>query len=115
MWAESDRRSVHTIRRVRMLLFLAAAAVSISGGGETASETVLHAGVGPGFEISLVDGSGRAIEHLEPGPVAIEVDDKGIGHNFHLRGPGVDRETDITGTGAVLVGDAHGRDLHLRL
>jgi hypothetical protein len=40
--------------------------------------------------ITLRDGSGNAVSHLDPGTYDIAVSDRSDFHNFHLAGPGVD-------------------------
>jgi plastocyanin len=65
--------------------------------GTTAAETgasggtTLTATVGPGFDISLSGTDG-----LTAGDYTIEVSDKSSAHNFHLTGPGVDMQTEVS-------------------
>ena len=60
----------------------------------------LQGSVGPGFSISLADGSGGAVTHLAPGTFSLSVDDKSDEHNFHLQGPGgVDVSTTVEDVG----------------
>lgn len=63
------------------------------------SGTALLGTVGPGFTISLVDGSGQPVTALTAGTYTITVDDQAAAHDFHLSGPGVDEATDVAGTG----------------
>jgi plastocyanin len=51
--------------------------------------------VGPGFTISLRTTGGEVVRHLDAGTHTITVNDQSVEHNFHLRGPGVDRATDV--------------------
>jgi hypothetical protein len=87
------------------------AAFVLSGSRAHAQGTTLHGTVGPAFNISLVDGSGNAVSHLDPGTYTIVVDDKSEEHNFHLKGPGVDQFTPVelvgTFTWAVTLTDAN--------
>jgi len=86
--------------RTLLIGIVAAAAVSIPAA--TGSPNVTLTGVvGPGFSISLKNPNGTGVTHLDPGTYDISVTDNSIEHNFHLRGPGVDRATDIEGTGTV--------------
>src|SRR5436190_15943925 len=86
--------------RTLLIGIVAAAAVSIPAA--TGSPNVTLTGVvGPGFSISLKNSNGTGVTHLDPGTYDISVTDNSIEHNFHLRGPGVDRATDIEGTGTV--------------
>jgi len=64
-----------------------------ASGGKT-----LDATVGPGFTITL-DQNGKSVSTLAQGTYTINVDDKSVIHNFHLTGPGVDKATDVGGTG----------------
>jgi plastocyanin len=64
-----------------------------AAGGMTLDGTV-----GPGFTISLTQ-NGQSVSTLKPGQYTITVDDKSDIHNFHLTGPGVDKATDVGGTG----------------
>jgi hypothetical protein len=65
----------------------------------TANGTTLDATVGPGFTISLTGADGKAVKTLTAGTYTINVDDKSDIHNFHLTGAGVDKTTDVSGTG----------------
>jgi plastocyanin len=65
----------------------------------TANGTTLDATVGPGFTISLTGPDGKAVKTVTAGTYTINVDDKSDIHNFHLTGGGVDKSTDVSGTG----------------
>jgi plastocyanin len=65
----------------------------------TASGNTLQASVGPGFEISLEDSNGQDVTSLAAGTYTITVDDQSDAHDFHLTGEGVDKTTDVGGTG----------------
>jgi plastocyanin len=67
----------------------------------TASGNTLSASVGPGFEISLKDASGNDVTTLAAGTYTITVNDQADIHDFHLTGPGVDKSTDVSGTGTT--------------
>lgn len=62
--------------------------------------TGLVATVGPGFTIVLTE-AGRRAQTLKPGAYRLQVRDRSSFHNFHLVGPGVNRQTSIEGTGTV--------------
>ena len=83
---------------------LLVAALLAAGGGDAklVQSSKLHARVGPGFSISLTNDSGARVTRLDPGTYEIEVEDESEEHNFHLRGPGVDRMTGIGETGKEL-------------
>jgi plastocyanin len=60
---------------------------------------VATVGTNNGTDISLTM-NGQAVTHLTAGVYVIQVRDRSSIHNFHLRGPGVDRSTteDFVGT-----------------
>ena len=71
----------------------ATGAAESSGGGNQLEGTV-----GPGFTITLTQ-NGQPVTSLPAGTYTIVVDDQANVHNFHLTGPGVDKATDVGGTG----------------
>ena len=52
-------------------------------------------GTNDAFVISLRDATGNLVTQLDPGTYDITVSDRSEQHNFHLKGPGVDRLTPI--------------------
>jgi plastocyanin len=83
-------------RLLAVAVGFAVAALGSSGAGAApAQATMLHARVGPSFTISLSTEAGARVTRLDPGTYVIQVDDMSEEHNFHLRGPGVDRATEI--------------------
>jgi hypothetical protein len=58
-------------------------------------------GTNDAFVISLRDGSGNLVTHLDPGTYDIAISDRSESHNFHLKGPGVDTLTPIGATQEV--------------
>jgi len=50
--------------------------------------------VGPGFTITLTKG-GTKVTKLKAGPYKIVVSDRADFHDFHLRGPGVNKSTPV--------------------
>jgi plastocyanin len=86
------------MRRLTVLAgaLLAVASLGAAGGEATPLQvTKLHARVGPSFTISLSTEAGAPVTNLDPGTYEIQVDDMSEEHNFHLRGPGVDRATEV--------------------
>jgi len=75
-------------------------AVAALAGPAPADTPVLQGNVGPSPTISLKDGSGAIVKHLDPGDYTIHVVDQSPEHNFHLVGPGVNKATDVEGTGS---------------
>jgi plastocyanin len=91
-------------RIVPLLSLLALAAVAlvyVAAAPGARRDGNLVAKVGPGFSISLTDASGGAVTHLDTGTYTIAVDDESDIHNFDLFGPGVQKATDIAGTGTT--------------
>lgn len=86
-------------RRLAPLPLLAAGCAVVAAAallpGVARAGTPLVASVGPGYQISLTDASGRLVEHLDAGSYTITVHDYAEHHNLHLYGPGVDRKTGI--------------------
>jgi plastocyanin len=58
------------------------------------SVTKLTGSVGPGYTISLKKGSAK-VKTLTPGKYSITVNDKSAMHNFHLKGPGLNKLTTV--------------------
>ncbi|MDQ3067045.1 MAG: hypothetical protein M3R12_07830 [Actinomycetota bacterium] len=85
--------------QVRSLLtIVACAAVAYGPAAFAAAAPQLVGTVGPGFSIDL-ESAGASVRQLDPGTYEIVVRDLSDDHNFHLRGPGVDRFTQVEGTG----------------
>jgi plastocyanin len=75
---------------VGLLLALAASVATLTG----------SVGANDAFQIGLVDGSGAAVTHVDPGTYTLVVHDLSTLHNFHLFGPGgVDVATAVDTTG----------------
>jgi plastocyanin len=94
--------------RIRILLVGAAAALVAAAptvAGPTMAPAKLAGSVGPGFTISLKK-SGVQVRTLKPGRYTITVADKSNIHDFHLKGPGVNKvitSTPFKGTKATTV------------
>jgi Copper binding proteins, plastocyanin/azurin family len=73
------------------LVFAAAVAVALLAVPTAFAKTTLKGSVGPGFTISLKTMSGKVVKTLKPGIYAIKVSDKSTIHDFHLKGPGVNK------------------------
>ena len=87
--------------RLRAALAAVAALIAllVAVGGAGAQSPTLFGVVGPGFSIKLSDASGVPVKSLQPGTYTIQIQDLAPEHNFHLTGPGVDKATDVEGTG----------------
>ena len=82
-----------------LLVSLAAAAAATRDAD--AGSVKLFATVGPEATITLRDAAGARVTQLATGSYEIVVEDLSAEHNFHLRGPGVDRQTPVETTGTV--------------
>jgi len=95
--------------RIRTLAVTAAlaglAALALTSSAGAAAPTKLVGTVGPGFTITLKK-TARPVRLLTPGRYSITVADKSNIHNFHLKGPGVNKEittVGFVGTKTVIV------------
>jgi hypothetical protein len=94
--------------RIALLGAAAALATAVLAGSAlgSAKATKLSGTVGPGFTITLKNSSGKPVKKLKSGRYTISVSDKSPIHNFHLSGPGVDKEitsVPFTGTKKITV------------
>ena len=86
------------MKRLIALTLLGGLALAASAQAAAPTKTTLVASVGPGFTISLTKG-GKRVSTLKPGAYVVRVSDKSSFHNFHLRGPGVNKSTPVGFTG----------------
>jgi plastocyanin len=83
--------------RIRTLVVIAAAGAALSVAAPAGAAAPKLAGtVGPGFTISLKR-LAKPIATVKAGSYSITVSDKSNIHNFHLRGPGVNRQITTVG------------------
>ncbi len=86
--------------RISLLLALVCAALVLVVPATTGAATItLKAVVGPGTNITLTKG-GKKVTTLKAGKYSIVVSDKSAIHNFHLRGPGVNKLTTVPSVGS---------------
>ena len=64
-----------------------------------AATPTLNGVVGPGFTITLKQGT-KKVTKLKAGAYVIKVSDKSTIHDFHLTGPGVNKKTTVGGQGS---------------
>ena len=94
---------MRTISRTRYLLVAAVAAAALAATGSSSATTAktVRGTVGPGFTISL-SLQGKKVTKLKAGtPYRFVISDRADIHDFHLRGPGLDRvltSVEFTGT-----------------
>ncbi|HZT17669.1 MAG TPA: plastocyanin/azurin family copper-binding protein [Gaiellaceae bacterium] len=82
------------------LVLLAALAAALAAPAAFAGTTTLTGTVGPGFTITLKNGSAK-VTKLKAGTYTIKVADKSKIHNFHLVGPGVNKKTAVAFVGSA--------------
>jgi plastocyanin len=82
--------------RIRTFLVAAALGALVMAGSSGAVVPKLSGAVGPGFTITLKRGP-LAVRTLKPGRYTITVSDRSSIHNFHLKGPGLNREITTVG------------------
>lgn len=78
-------------RRYWLLGAVAAATLAVTGIGSTASTKTVKGTVGPGFTIRLSMTGKRVTKLKAATPYRFVISDRSSSHNFHLRGPGVNR------------------------
>jgi plastocyanin len=78
--------------RLGVILLVLVATLAAPAAADT---PLLRATVGPDFTIEMVDPRGVVVKHLDPGTYLVHVDDESEFHNFHLKGPGVDKTTSV--------------------
>jgi plastocyanin len=82
------------MNRFRLALAALAAVVALVVAGPALAANKLVATVGPAFTITLTSG-GKRVTSLKPGQYTITVRDKASAHNFHLKGPGLNKFTAV--------------------
>lgn len=81
------------------IVLLAALCAAIAAPAAFATSPTLTGTVGPGFTITLKQGS-KTVKSLKAGSYVFKISDKSNIHNFHLTGPGVNKKTSVSGTGS---------------
>ena len=98
---------LRAVRKPLLALTLAGAVAvtGVIGTGSAAAVATVNGSVGPGFTISLKR-KGKKVKTLRPITYRFRITDKADIHNFHLRGPGVNRvitSVDFTGVKSVSI------------
>ncbi len=92
------------MNRTRMLAAAAFAALAssllTSGAGAAVSGGTLVGSVSDPLRISLLHG-GAKVAKLNAGKYTITIRDLASDHNFHLKGPGVDKSTSVSAKGTT--------------
>jgi hypothetical protein len=82
--------------RLSLAVLIVALVAAVGVSSAFAATPVLKGTVGPAFTISLKPTAG-----LKAGTYKIVIADKSNIHNFHLKGPGVDKKTSVGGKGTT--------------
>ena len=77
--------------RTALLTLVAAALLVMPAQAKT---TGLKGEVGPGFSIEVEKGN-KDLKTIKAGTYSIKIQDKSSIHNFHLKGPGVNKSTSV--------------------
>ena len=88
--------------RLPILVALAALAlVAVAGvSAATSKESFdLKGEVYPSYKIELTNRAGTKVKTVKAGTHRIKVEDRSAIHNFHLKGPGVNKSTTVGGVG----------------
>ena len=80
-------------------LLAAGLAAAVLAVGSSAATPRLTGVVGPGFNITLTKG-GKKVTSLPAGKYTVAVSDKSDIHNFHLKGPGVNKDSGVEKVGS---------------
>lgn len=86
--------------RIHTLVVAVVAALVLAGSASPVTLPRLNGTVGPSFTITLKQ-SGKKVTTLKAGRYTFLISDKSSAHNFHLRGPGVNKSTSVGRTGNV--------------
>ena len=84
--------------RTRLALVALVATALVVVASASAATTTLNATDGPGFTIKLKKGKTK-VTSLKAGKYKIVIKDLSKIHNFHLKGPGVDKKTGVGAKG----------------
>src|SRR3954467_4890799 len=83
------------------LVLLAAIVAALLVPAAYAATPTLNGTDGPGFTITLTK-AGKKVSKLRAGTYLFKISDKSGIHNFHLKGPGIDKKTGVGFQGATV-------------
>lgn len=82
------------------LALLALALVAVVGANAASAQKsfALKGEVYPNYKIEMKNSAGRNLTTVKAGTYRIKIEDKSSIHDFHLKGPGVDKTTTVGGS-----------------
>lgn len=95
-----NRRAI----RISLIIFaigIAAAAVAIPAFARKPQKLHGSVGVNEAYVITLKNSRGGTVRRIKRGRYLIRINDASRLHDFHLTGPGVDKDTGVASTGKV--------------
>ena len=84
---------------MRFRAFLVAVPVALLAAPAAQAYTTFYGTVGPSSTIVLKRANGTVVRNASRGNKTFVIRDRSASHNFHLKGPGVDRRTGVAFTG----------------
>jgi plastocyanin len=87
--------AMQRLRQLILVLALTGALFAASSQAAPQKVTKLYGQAGPGFTITLKKANFTPVKTLKPGVYTFVIQDRSTIHNFHLKGPGVDKKTPI--------------------
>jgi len=93
----STRQRGEQLSRTRIALAALVAVLALALPAVAATPN-LTGTVGPGFTITLTQG-GKKVSALKAGKYSFAISDKSGIHNFHLKGPGANKDSGVTKQG----------------
>jgi plastocyanin len=86
------------MKRIATFAIALVTALALTAASSAVTLPRLTGTVGPGFTITLKK-AGKKVTSLKRGRYTFVISDKSSAHNFHLRGPGVNKFTTVAATG----------------
>jgi plastocyanin len=87
----------------RLMLSMAALCLALGAAGAALAATAKESSqlkgevYASGFKIEMKNAAGRSLKTVKAGTYRIKIEDHSTIHDFHLKGPGVDRKTSVSG------------------
>src|SRR5256885_16654226 len=95
---ENDRGGTTRMRMLAVSLLVIAAVLAGKAAAPAAGPQTITGTDGPGFTITLKQ-HGKVVRSLPPATYIFVIDDKSNIHNFHPKGPGVNKTNNVAAVG----------------